>query len=132
MESHKNGKLEILDNVSIGNGVHISAGENIIISSGCLISSYVLITDIDHDTKQIGFSVSETPIYTKPTFIDENVFIGAGAKILAGTHLGKGCVIAANSVVRGIFPDYVVIGGMPAKIIMHYDFNSKSWVKVYS
>jgi acetyltransferase-like isoleucine patch superfamily enzyme len=37
--------------------------------------------------------------------------------ILDGTVVGNGCVIAAGAVVVGEFPDNVVIGGVPARVL---------------
>lgn len=53
-----------------------------------------------------------------------------GAAIQAGTVLGKQCIVGANSVVRGTFPDYCVIAGVPAKIIRKYNAESHSWERV--
>lgn len=49
--------------------------------------------------------------------IGEHVWIGSGAKILQGVTIGNGCMVAANSVVTKSFPDNVLIGGNPAKIL---------------
>jgi acetyltransferase-like isoleucine patch superfamily enzyme len=38
-------------------------------------------------------------------------------------------VVGANAVVRGKFPDYCVIVGIPAKIVKRYDFVTKQWKK---
>lgn len=49
-----------------------------------------------------------------------------------GTILGEQCIVGANAVVRGIFPDYCVIVGVPAKIIKRYNPSTKSWQKTNS
>lgn len=56
------------------------------------------------------------------------VFIGFGTSIQAGTILGKNVIVGANSFVRGSFPDYTIIGGVPAKILKIYDHTTKEWV----
>lgn len=53
-----------------------------------------------------------------------------GVAIQAGTILGEQCIVGANSVVRGTFPDYCVIAGVPAKIIKIYNKESGEWVRV--
>ena len=63
------------------------------------------------------------------TKIGENCFIGYGAVIQAGTILGKQCIVGANAVVRGHFPDYCVMVGVPAKIVKRYDEKSGVWKK---
>lgn len=53
----------------------------------------------------------------RPTTIGNNVFIGMNSIILMGTIIGNNVIVGAGSVVSGIFPDNVVIGGNPAHII---------------
>jgi acetyltransferase-like isoleucine patch superfamily enzyme len=43
--------------------------------------------------------------------------VGAKATFLDGSVVGNNCVVAAGSVIKGVFPDKVVIGGVPAKIL---------------
>ena len=66
----------------------------------------------------------------KETTIGENCFIGMGAAIMPGTVLGKQCVVGANSVVKGTFPDYCVIVGSPAKIVKKYNQHTQIWEKI--
>lgn len=49
--------------------------------------------------------------------IGDNCWIGSKSTILDGTEIGSGCIVAAGAVVKGRFPDNVIIGGIPAKII---------------
>ena len=57
--------------------------------------------------------------YGKPITIGNNCWIGAKVTILDGTKIGNGCIVAAGAVVKGIFPDNVIIGGVPAKILKY-------------
>lgn len=49
--------------------------------------------------------------------IGNNVFIGLNSILLPGITIGNNVVVGAGSVVTKSFPDNVVIGGNPAKII---------------
>ncbi len=49
--------------------------------------------------------------------IGKNCWIGAKATILDRTIIGDGCIVVAGAVVSGIFPNNVIIGGVPAKIL---------------
>lgn len=49
--------------------------------------------------------------------------------VLGGTKIGNNCIIAANSVVRGVFPDNSVLAGSPAKIVKRYNPITKKWEK---
>ncbi len=50
--------------------------------------------------------------------VHEDAWIGANVTLTSGTDLGRGCVVAAGSVVLGqIIPPYAIVAGSPAKII---------------
>ena len=54
-----------------------------------------------------------------PIVIDDDVWIGYGATVLSGVHIGQGAVIAAGAVVTKDVPPYAVVGGVPAKLIRY-------------
>lgn len=130
IEAHGNGKIIIEDNVAIGQNVHITSGENLVIGSSSTILANVFITNIDHDYEEIDKHILDQKMILKRTVIGDNCFIGIGAAIQAGTILGKQCIVGSNSVVKGKFPDYCVIVGAPAKIIKKYNFETQRWEKV--
>lgn len=131
LESHNGGIIEIQDNVSIGQNFHCISGENqkLVISKNTTISANVFISNIDHDYREIGKHILEQNIIKKETTIGENSFIGFGAVILPGSKLGKQCIVGANSVVRGEYPDFSVLVGSPAKIVKKYNFDLNIWEK---
>ena len=130
IETHNEGTIIIEDNISIGQNFHlISSNEPLKIGRDTTISGNVFITNMDHDYTEIGVHILEQKYNVKTTEIKENCFIGYGAVIQAGTILGKQCIVGANSVVRGIFPDYSVLAGAPARIIKRYNSETKSWEK---
>lgn len=49
--------------------------------------------------------------------LGNNVFVGAGAKILGDIEVGNNVMIAANSVVISSIPDNCSVVGIPAKIV---------------
>lgn len=130
LEVHgKLSRIMIQDNVSIGQNLHIISGEDLIIEKNTTISANVLISNLEHEYYAINQHILEQPFQIKKTKIGENCFIGYGVVIQAGTILGKHCVVGANAVVRGEFPDYSVIVGIPAKIVKRYDLVTKQWKK---
>lgn len=92
-------------------------------------SANVFVTNIDHKYDEINKHILEQPLVSTKTQIGENCFIGYGAVIQAGTILGKQCIVGANAVVRGTFPPYCVIVGVPARIVKRYDEKSGVWRK---
>lgn len=53
----------------------------------------------------------------KDVIVEEDVWFGANITILSGTHVGRGCIVGACSMLNKEYPPYAVLGGVPAKII---------------
>lgn len=64
----------------------------------------------------------------KEVIIEDDIWVGANVTILMGVTVGRGCVIAAGSVVNKSCPPYSIIGGVPAKILK-YRFNIDEIIK---
>lgn len=117
------------DGVTIEQRCHITAASKLVIGANSLISYDVMIQDTDHNYQNVELPVNQQPISVSQTTIGENCFIGSGAKINAGTTLGTHCIVGAGAVVRGSFPDYSVIVGIPGKIIKRFNAETQSWDK---
>ena len=122
-------EIKFGDNVSLQQNCHITAAGELSIGRNTAILFNVMITDVDHEYEQKEVNVSMQPLKLANTFVGDNCFIGSGAKIQAGTHLGKHCIVGANAVVRGHFPDYCVIVGVPGRIVKRLDSASGLWKK---
>lgn len=120
----------IEDNVSVGQNLHLAAIGKLCIGKGTVISGNVLITDIEHIYSDIDKSISQQDIQHKLTYIGENCFIGYGAVIQAGTVLGKHCIVGSNAVLKGEYPDYCVIVGVPGKVVKKYSFEDGKWIRI--
>lgn len=95
----------------------IEIGDHVAISAG---------TDfVTHDGAIWCFRQEEkseaADIFGKIT-VGNNVFIGINSTILPNTSIGNNTIIGAGSVVRGKFPDDVVIIGNPARVVMKMSF----------
>ena len=51
------------------------------------------------------------------TIIENDVWVGANATIIAGVHVGRGAIVAAGAVVTTDVPSYSIVAGVPAKVI---------------
>lgn len=115
--------LNLGSGVSFSDNVHISLVEKITIGAGSLVGSRVYIGDHSHGSTVDGHFQSELPPALRPLedaaeiIVGANVWIGDGVAVLAGSQIGDGCVVGANSVVKGIFEPKSVIAGAPAKTI---------------
>jgi len=130
IEAMKSGRIIIENDVSIGQCLHVISAEKVVIGERSTLSANVFISDVDHKYEAIGEHIMAQPLIVNTTVIGSNCFIGYGAVIRAGTRLGKQCIVGANSVVKGEFPDYCVIAGNPAKIIKQYNKTSQTWKRV--
>ena len=128
--------LVIGKNCEMGDMTHIVAYESVSIGDCVLIASKCFISDTNHGCyKGAGQSSPDIPpndrgLFTSPVSIGNNVWIGENAVILAGSRIGNGCIVGANSVVTGVFPDDVIIAGSPARIIKRWDSSKNEWIRV--
>lgn len=107
----KGGHL-ILHGGFINENVQITCGDRIEIGRDCAIGRDVVIRSYDgHTIEQDGYRISE------PIVIENHVWIGQGAQILKGVHIGEGAIVAAGAVVTKDVPAHAVVGGVPAKVI---------------
>ncbi|NRA79509.1 MAG: acyltransferase [Pseudoalteromonas sp.] len=109
--------LEIEDDVAIAQNVHITCGRRVVIKSGACVAANVCITDTRHNYSDLSCNVLKQIDTYSDTVIGEDCFIGFGSVIDSGTVLGKHCIVAANSNVKGVFPDNCIIAGSPAKVV---------------
>ncbi len=96
----------------IGRGAEFGPGFVLIHSYGVVINSAVSAGSdirIEH-LVTIGAERGESPV------LGDNVFIGAGAKIVGAVTIGSNVKIGANAVVTKDIPDNVTAVGIPARI----------------
>lgn len=84
------------------------------IGDNCVISWNCQFLDEDfHEINYVGKRKNENSIV-----IGNNVWIGCGVKIYKGTIIPNGCVIASDSIIKGVFSvENALIGGNPARLI---------------
>lgn len=131
-------RIEIGDNVSISFWGHIAAAGSIRIGSGVMIGSKVTIIDHNHGGYGLEMSTSpETAPGRRPLFVGDirigtNVWIADGVVVTAGSEIGEGSVVGANSVVHGQIPPFTLAVGAPARPIKTFDFDRQLWISVPS
>lgn len=116
--------LAIGDNVWVWHHSILDATEGLEIGEGCQIGAWVGLFSHGsessirllgsqfvhiHNTQRRGYTRGRVVLgpYT---------FVGAGAKILPGVSVGKGCLIGAGALVTKDLPDYAIAVGSPAQV----------------
>lgn len=97
----------------IGRGTEFGPGLVLIHSGGIVINGTVsggANVKIEHQVT-IGAEKRQSPR------IGDDVFIGAGAKVLGGVQIGTGARIGANAVVVHDIPPNATAVGIPAKVV---------------
>lgn len=94
---HSAGGLHIGCNVGVGPGVKI------------LTSS--------HKLENKSNPILHNPIELAPVVLGDDSDIGVGAIIMPGVMIGKGVQVGAGAVVTESVPDYLIVAGVPAKVI---------------
>lgn len=112
------GTLRIGDKCVFGQNNTVNCHLDVTIGSDCIIADWVYVGDFDHRTELTSLPIRSQGLIKSPVTIDSDVWLGVKSTILRGAHIGRGSVIAANSVVRGAIPEYSVAGGMPAKVLV--------------
>lgn len=121
--------------ISIGSNTTIRANSKLSSVNNIQIGNYVIISNnvrvYDHNSHPTnpeermnmcsdgfyGDAWSPTRAENKPVVIDDNVWIGEYSLILKGVHIGKGSIVAANSVVTKDVPQYTIVAGNPAVVV---------------
>lgn len=102
---------------SLANDCFVGAAGGVWIGDYVAIGQNVRFHSENHEFSDISKKICEQGTTHKGIKIGNDCWIGAGAVFLDGAAIGNGCVVGANAVVNGVFPDYAVIAGVPAKII---------------
>jgi len=118
-------KLSIGDHVWIWHHSIIDATEGIEIGEGAQIGAWVGIFTHGSEVavRLLGPSFVDIPNterggYTRGRVkIGKYSFVGAGAKVLPGVTIGKGCLVAAGAIVNRDLPDFSIAVGQPAKVV---------------
>lgn len=126
-----NPTINISDNVYSAFNLTIMAAAPITIGESTLIASDVVITSENHGIDPLySDSYASTPLVAKPVTIGKGCWIGEKSIILPGVNLGDRCIVAAGSIVTKNFPDYSMVGGVPAKVIKRYNLETHLWERI--
>lgn len=113
-----------------GSGTEIQIGDysglgiNCHIPNGTILGKYIMmgpncwIHDVNHNISDINTPMCfQGMLPKKITVIEDDVWIGRNVSMTPGRHILKGTVIGMCSCVTKDFPEYSILGGVPARFI---------------
>lgn len=123
-------KIRIGTNTYINRNTFIDASHSIEIGQECGIGPNCYITDHDHGHDSSLPPLAQ-PLISKPTRIEDRVWLGANVKVLKGVSIGKDAVIGAGSVVTKDIPEGAIAVGVPARVIRYKSqISNKEFIKL--
>lgn len=123
------------ENAYVENNVYLSKGNNLKIGRGCqinenvfiqqaiignnvLIAPNVAILSISHNHENLDVPiVDQGDTEPNPPIIGDGVWLGRNVIIMPGIIIGEGSIVGAGAVVTKNVPAYVIVGGVPARVI---------------
>jgi maltose O-acetyltransferase len=121
-------RLKISSNVNIFNAEKMTVGDDVYIGCGCYFGGGEIVLD---DEVSIGPCVTVAagnhtmldgsyrfgPYDFGRIHVGRGTWLCANSVIASGVTIGKGCIVAAGSLVIKDVPDFSVVCGVPAKLI---------------
>lgn len=108
--SYKSG-FQISYRTEIGMGFYIGHFGTVIVNSDAKLGKNInlspgVVIGMANRGKNKGVAV-----------LEDNIYVGPGAKIVGAVHIGNNVAIGANAVVTKDLPDNVSVAGVPAKVL---------------
>lgn len=108
------GSLRLGDKVVFGKDNVVNAYIDIEFGDSALMADWCYVCDFDHRMEDITYPIKDQGIVKSPVRIGPDTWIAAKVTILRDTIVGRGCVLGAHAVVKGVIPDYsIAVGARP-------------------
>jgi acetyltransferase-like isoleucine patch superfamily enzyme len=111
------GHIRIGAGSSIGQFVMLYGTGGLEIGDNVMIAAYTSVIASSHRFDDPDRPMNAQGIVARGIRIGNNVWIGAGARILDGVTIGDGAVIGANAVVTRDVPAGTRVAGVPARVL---------------
>jgi acetyltransferase-like isoleucine patch superfamily enzyme len=109
------GGLSLGHHVSVHQMTYLECAGGLAIGSHVSIAHGVSLVTVDHDYRNLAVPMHDSPVRMRPIVIQDDVWIGSGARVLGGVTVGSGAVVAAGAVVTRDVEPFSIVGGVPAR-----------------
>jgi acetyltransferase-like isoleucine patch superfamily enzyme len=113
------GAIAVGQNCSLNPFVIVYGHGGVEIGNGVRIAAHTVIIPANHNALGDGTPFHRSGVSAKGIKIGDDVWIGAGARILDGVTLESHSVIGAGSVVTKSVAAHTIVAGVPARVIRH-------------
>ena len=103
--------------VNIGFNSQIASGSSVRVGKDGLLAAYCYLIGGGHESADPNQPIQEQQAVSHGVELGDNVWLGAGVKVLDGVTIGADCIVGASAVVSSDVPARSVAAGIPARII---------------
>jgi acetyltransferase-like isoleucine patch superfamily enzyme len=111
------GTIEIGEDCSVNAYSVLLGGGGLRVGNKTRIAPHCVIVPSNHIFSDPDIPIKDQGLEQLGITIEEDVWIGAGVRVLDGVVLGQGCVVGAGAVVTQSVPPSTVVVGVPARRI---------------
>lgn len=111
------GSIQIGSNCTINPYSIIYGGGGLVIGNNVRIAAHTIIIPSNHIFTDPDQTIHEQGLSQEGIIIEDDVWIGAGVRILDGVIIKEGTVVGAGAVVTKTTEQYAIVAGVPARKI---------------
>jgi acetyltransferase-like isoleucine patch superfamily enzyme len=119
--SCKDGDITIGDHGNFGFHCEVFSGSSVVVGRHGLFAAQTYLVGGGHEFDRPGVAVIDQPRSSRGIVLGDNVWLGAGVKVLDGVRIGSDVVVGANAVVNTDLPDGAIAAGVPARVLRSRD-----------
>ncbi|WP_138470264.1 DapH/DapD/GlmU-related protein [Poseidonocella sp. HB161398] len=116
-ETGYEGSVRLGDDCFVGAYTILNGQAGISIGDNALIAGHCHIIAGNHRFDDLSVPMNQQGFDSHGVVIEDDVWLGAGAKVLDNVRIGRGSIIAAGAVVTGDVEPFSIMGGVPARLI---------------
>jgi acetyltransferase-like isoleucine patch superfamily enzyme len=115
--SCKDGDIVLGDHTNIGFHSEVFSGSSVTVGRHGLFAAYTYLIGGGHDFEGRGTPVVDQARTSAGIVLGDDVWLGAGAKVMDGVRIGNHVAVGAGAVVTRDLPDGAVAVGIPARVV---------------